>query len=138
MREYVLTLLAAAAVTYLLTPLVRRFAIAVGAMHAARDRDVHVVPTPLLGRARHVRGAGRRAAGGQPAPLPAQRVRGHRHGQRACCWPAGLVVVMGFVDDRWGMGAISKLAGQVAAGVILVWSGAEMTWLPVPGGARWA
>jgi UDP-GlcNAc:undecaprenyl-phosphate/decaprenyl-phosphate GlcNAc-1-phosphate transferase len=49
MREYVLTILAAAAVTYLLTPLVRRFAIAIGAKHAARDRDVHVVPTPLLG-----------------------------------------------------------------------------------------
>src|ERR1019366_4606382 len=39
MREYGLTLLVAAAVTYLLTPLVRRFAIAVGASHAARDRD---------------------------------------------------------------------------------------------------
>ena len=46
----------------------------------------------------------------------------------------GLVVVMGFVDDRWGMGALSKLAGQVAAGVILVWSGAEIPWLPLPGG----
>jgi UDP-GlcNAc:undecaprenyl-phosphate GlcNAc-1-phosphate transferase len=49
MSEYVLTLLAAAAVTYILTPLVRRFAIAVGAMHAARERDVHKMPTPLLG-----------------------------------------------------------------------------------------
>jgi UDP-GlcNAc:undecaprenyl-phosphate GlcNAc-1-phosphate transferase len=46
----------------------------------------------------------------------------------------GLVVVMGFVDDRWGLGALSKLAGQVAAGVILVWSGAEVTWVPLPGG----
>jgi UDP-GlcNAc:undecaprenyl-phosphate/decaprenyl-phosphate GlcNAc-1-phosphate transferase len=46
----------------------------------------------------------------------------------------GVVVIMGFVDDRWGMGAISKLAGQVAAGVILVWSGASVTWLPEPGG----
>src|SRR6516164_8798304 len=49
MGEYVLTLLAAAAVTYLLTPAVRRLAVAVGAVHAPRDRDVHVVPTPLLG-----------------------------------------------------------------------------------------
>src|SRR5262249_61444468 len=49
MSEYVLPLLAAAAVTYILTPLVRRFAIAVGAMHAARERDVHEMPTPLLG-----------------------------------------------------------------------------------------
>src|SRR5262249_20750869 len=39
-----------------------------------------------------------------------------------------------FVDDRWGMGALSKLAGQVAAGVILVWSGAEIPWIPAPGG----
>jgi len=38
------------------------------------------------------------------------------------------------VDDRWGMSAISKLAGQVAAGVILVWSGAVVAWLPLPGG----
>ena len=46
--EYVTTLLVAAAVTYLLTPLVRRFAVTVGAIHAARDRDVHQVPTPLF------------------------------------------------------------------------------------------
>src|SRR5437868_2928639 len=49
MSEYVITLLAAAAVTYILTPVVRRFAVAVGAMHAARERDVHEMPTPLLG-----------------------------------------------------------------------------------------
>jgi UDP-GlcNAc:undecaprenyl-phosphate/decaprenyl-phosphate GlcNAc-1-phosphate transferase len=47
--EYVLIVLVTAAVTYLLTPLVRRAAIAGGAMHEARDRDVHVVPIPLLG-----------------------------------------------------------------------------------------
>ncbi|HEX4657032.1 MAG TPA: undecaprenyl/decaprenyl-phosphate alpha-N-acetylglucosaminyl 1-phosphate transferase, partial [Streptosporangiaceae bacterium] len=46
MREYALTMLVTAAVTYLLTPLVRRVAIAAGAMHAARDRDVHIVPIP--------------------------------------------------------------------------------------------
>ena len=49
MREYALVVLVTAAVTYLLTPLVRRLAIAGGAIHAARDRDVHVVPIPLLG-----------------------------------------------------------------------------------------
>ncbi|HKB30080.1 MAG TPA: undecaprenyl/decaprenyl-phosphate alpha-N-acetylglucosaminyl 1-phosphate transferase, partial [Streptosporangiaceae bacterium] len=49
MREYLLTLLVAAATTYLLTPLVRRFAIAVGALPKVRDRDVHAVPTPRLG-----------------------------------------------------------------------------------------
>ena len=133
MSEYVLTLLAAAAVTYILTPLVRRFAIAVGAMHAARERDVHKMPTPLLG--------GFAIYGGLAAALlVASRLSGlnsvftETNMEKGLLLAGGLVVIMGFVDDRWGMGALSKLAGQIAAGVILVWSGAEITWLPEPGG----
>ena len=133
MTEYVITLLAAAAVTYILTPLVRRFAIAVGAMHAARERDVHEQPTPLLG--------GFAIYGGLVfALLLASRLSGlnsvftETNLAKGLLLAGGLVVIMGFVDDRWGMGALSKLAGQVAAGVILVWSGAEIPWLPEPGG----
>jgi UDP-GlcNAc:undecaprenyl-phosphate GlcNAc-1-phosphate transferase len=133
MHEYVLTLLGAAAVTYFLTPLVRIFAIRVGALHAARDRDVHVAPTPLLGGFAMYAGL---AAG----LLVASRLPGlssafvDNNMAKGLLLAGGLIVVMGFVDDRWGMGAISKLAGQVAAGVILVWSGAEVTWLPWPHG----
>jgi len=133
MNEYVITLLAAAAVTYILTPVVRRFAIAVGAMHAARERDVHEMPTPLLG--------GFAIYGGLAAALLlASRLSGlnsvfiETNMAKGLLLAGGLVVIMGFVDDRWGMGALSKLAGQVAAGVILVWSGAEIPWLPEPGG----
>ncbi len=133
MNEYVITLLAAAAVTYILTPAVRRFAIAVGAMHAARERDVHEMPTPLLG--------GFAIYGGLAAALLlASRLNGlssvfvETNMAKGLLLAGGLVVIMGFVDDRWGMGALSKLAGQVAAGVILVWSGAEIPWLPAPGG----
>ena len=43
-------------------------------------------------------------------------------------------MAVGFVDDRWGLNPISKLAGQVAAGAVLVWSGAQLAWLPAPGG----
>jgi UDP-GlcNAc:undecaprenyl-phosphate GlcNAc-1-phosphate transferase len=133
MSEYVLTLLAAAAVTYILTPLVRRFAIAVGAMHAARERDVHELPTPLLG--------GFAIYGGLVAALllasrlsRLSSVFAETNMEKGLLLAGGLVVIMGFVDDRWGMGALSKLAGQVAAGVILVWSGAEIPWIPAPGG----
>jgi UDP-GlcNAc:undecaprenyl-phosphate GlcNAc-1-phosphate transferase len=133
MREYVLTLLVAAAVTYVLTPLVRRFAIAVGAMHAARERDVHVVPTPLLGG--FAMYAGLAAGLVVASQLPSlNSVFADTNMARGLLLAGGLIVVMGFVDDRWGMGVISKLAGQVAAGVILVWSGAEVTWLPAPHG----
>jgi len=134
-REYILTLLVAAAVTYLLTPLTRRGAVAVGAVHAARDRDVHVVPTPLLG--------GLAMYGGLAAGLLVADQLTHLRtvltgsGSRVAAGlllAGGLVVAMGFIDDRWGMSAASKLAGQVAAAGILVWSGAVLAWLPMPSG----
>jgi UDP-GlcNAc:undecaprenyl-phosphate GlcNAc-1-phosphate transferase len=132
MREYGLTVLVAAAVTYLLTPLIRRFAIGVGARHAARDRDVHVEPTALLG--------GLAMYGGLAAGLLVASRLTHLgtvfHGTRVASGlllAGAVLVLVGFVDDRWGIGVLPKLAGQVAAGVILVWSGAVVAWLPLPG-----
>ena len=49
MREYLVCFLVAAAVTYLLTPPVRRLAIRAGAMAEVRDRDIHASPTPRWG-----------------------------------------------------------------------------------------
>src|SRR5580692_10583691 len=133
MREYGLTILVAAAVTYLFTPLVRRFAIAVGAEHRGRARDVHTEPVPLLGGIAMYLGLA-------AALLVASRLThlstvfmGTRVGS-GLLLAGGLVVLMGFVDDRWGLGAITKLAGQVGAGVLLVWSGVSVGWLPIPGG----
>src|SRR5437763_11690225 len=48
-REYLLVALTATAVTFLLTGLVRRFAIRVGAIATPRARDVHVIPIPRMG-----------------------------------------------------------------------------------------
>ncbi len=135
MREYILTLLTAAAVTYLLTPLVRRIAIATGAMHAPRERDVHVIRTPLLG--------GLAMYGGLAAALlvadKLTYLRAAIGGTRVSSGllaAGGLVVVMGIVDDRWGISALGKLAGQVAAAGILVWSGTELSWIPTPNGSE--
>ena len=133
MREYALALLLAAAATYLLTPLVRRGAIATRAMHAARTRDVHVVPTPLLGGLALYGGLAAgllvanqltylREAFPSPRTVPGLLMAG------------GLLVITGIIDDRWGMGAISKLAAQVAAGAILVWSQVVLSWVPEPSG----
>jgi UDP-GlcNAc:undecaprenyl-phosphate/decaprenyl-phosphate GlcNAc-1-phosphate transferase len=132
-REYLVTVLIAAAVTYLLTPLVRRGAMAAGAMHAGRDRDVHVEPVPLLG--------GLAMYGGLAAGLlvaaqiePLRDVFAGSRMASGLLLAGGLIVVVGFADDRWGLNPASKLAGQVAAGAIVVWSGAQVSWLPEPGG----
>src|SRR5882724_7056202 len=116
MREYLFVLIIAAVVTYLLTPLVRRGAVAMHAEHAPRARDVHKKPTPLLG--------GIAMYGGLVAALlVASRLsylaqafppspHGHPSTVDGLLLAGGLLVVVGIVDDRWGLGAISKLAGQ--------------------------
>ncbi|HEY0933664.1 MAG TPA: MraY family glycosyltransferase [Trebonia sp.] len=132
MREYLFVLIIAAVVTYLLTPLVRRGAVAVRAQHAPRARDVHKEPTPLLG--------GVAMYGGLAAGLlVADRLRylqqAFPSGRTVAglLLAGGLLVLVGIVDDRWGLGAVSKLAGQIAAGGIVVWSGAYVPWIPWPG-----
>ncbi len=133
--EYALVLLVTAAVTYLLTPLVRRVAVASHAMHAPRARDTHTEPTPLLG--------GLAMYGGLVAGLlVASRLSflhdpfqaGGSRTEAGLLLAGGFVVIVGFVDDRWGLSAISKLAAQVAAAGILVWSGQALPWLPTPSG----
>jgi UDP-N-acetylmuramyl pentapeptide phosphotransferase/UDP-N-acetylglucosamine-1-phosphate transferase len=134
-KDYVLTLLAAAAVTYVLTPLVRRFAIAVGAIkERARERDVHTAPVPSLG--------GLAMYAGLAAGLLVANEISQLHDAIAgtgmvtgLLGAGGLVVIIGFIDDRWGMSALTKAAGQVAAGGILVATGAQLSWLPLPGGS---
>ncbi len=133
MKEYLFVLFIAAVVTYLLTPLVRQGAIAINAQHAPRARDVHTAPTPLLG--------GVAMYGGLAAGLlVADRFSNYL--QQAFASPrtiaglllaGGLLVLVGIVDDRWGLGAVSKLAAQIAAGGIVVWSGAYLPWIPWPG-----
>jgi UDP-GlcNAc:undecaprenyl-phosphate/decaprenyl-phosphate GlcNAc-1-phosphate transferase len=132
MKDYLFVLIIAAVVTYLLTPVVRQGAIKVHAQHEPRTRDVHTKPTPLLG--------GLAMYGGLVAGLlvadrlsylkqafPSSRII------EGLLLAGGLLVVVGIVDDRWGLGAISKMAGQIAAGGIIVWSGADVSWLPGPG-----
>jgi UDP-GlcNAc:undecaprenyl-phosphate GlcNAc-1-phosphate transferase len=133
-REYALIVLVTAAVTYLMTPLVRRVAIAAGAMHAARDRDVHVVPIPRLGGLAMYAGlvAGLLVAG-QVSPLRTLFQDTPRMAS-GLLLAGGLIAAVGAVDDRWGLSPIVKLAGQAGAGGILVWSGAQLSWLPEPNG----
>jgi UDP-GlcNAc:undecaprenyl-phosphate GlcNAc-1-phosphate transferase len=135
MREYALVLLVTAAVTYVLTPLVRRVAIATRAMHEPRARDTHTQPTPLLGGLAMYGGlvAGLLLASRLSFVQDPFRSAGSRS-QAGLLLAGGLVVIVGFADDRWGLSAISRLAAQVAAAGILVWSGQALPWLPLPNG----
>ncbi|WP_328469612.1 MraY family glycosyltransferase [Streptomyces sp. NBC_00448] len=132
MREYLLTLCVSAAVTYLLTGPVRKFAIAAGAMPPIRDRDVHKEPTPRLG--------GMAMFGGLCAGLLVAAHLSNLSGvfklssePRALLSGAGLIWLLGVLDDKWGVDALIKLGVQMIAAGVMVFQGLAILWLPVPG-----
>ncbi|MCW2665191.1 MAG: hypothetical protein JWN57_153 [Frankiales bacterium] len=131
MREYLLVLLVAAAVTYLLTPLARRFALVVGAMTAVRDRDVHDTPTPRLGGLAMY--AGVAAAFLVAHELPALQSVFTYSDVLAVLVAGGVIVLLGVADDIWGLDALTKLAGQVVAAGVMVLLGLQMLTLTLPG-----
>ncbi|MFE7708961.1 MraY family glycosyltransferase [Streptomyces sp. NPDC057486] len=131
-RDYLLTLCVTAAVTYLLTGPVRKFAIAVGAMPAIRARDVHREPTPRLG--------GIAMFGGLCAGLI---VAAHLYNldsvfqlssePRALLSGAALIWLIGVLDDKFEIDALIKLGGQMIAAAVMVIQGLTILWLPIPG-----
>ena len=132
MREYLLCLLAAAAVTYLLTPPVRSLALRFGAMAEVRDRDVHDQPTPRLGGLAMVGGllAGLLLA----SKLPMMRaVFDGSNAAIALLSGVAIIVALGVVDDKWGLDAPTKLAGQVLAAGVMAFQGIAIIWLPIGG-----
>ena len=131
MREYLLVLCVAAAVTYLLTPVARRFAIRVGAMAEPRDRDVHAIPTPRLGGLAMY--AGVCAAFLVASALPSLRRVFEYSDVQAVLVAGGLIMLLGAADDRWGIDALTKLAGQVVAAGVMVLNGLQVITLTLPG-----
>jgi UDP-GlcNAc:undecaprenyl-phosphate/decaprenyl-phosphate GlcNAc-1-phosphate transferase len=131
-REYLLTLVVAAAVTYLMTPVARRLALRWGAMTEVRDRDVHAIPTPRLGGVAMLAGFAASLLVALHLPF-----LGPTFGQgpdvRAMLTCAVLIVLLGVADDKWELDAITKLAGQVLVAGVLVLQGVQMLYLPVGG-----
>ena len=134
MREYVLTLLVVAAVTFLLTPLVRQAALRFHVIVPVRDRDVHAGLLPRMGGLAMYAGV---AAGLLVASRLVPLADAFHQGNNllvGLLGAGGLIVVIGIVDDRWGISPLLKLLGQVVAAVIVYESGAQLTNFPVPHG----
>jgi len=130
-REYLLTAIVAAAVTYLLTPVARRIALRWGAITPVRDRDVHAVPTPRLGGLAMIGGFGAAMLVANRLPFLGPRMQ--ETDIVAVLTGAVLVCLLGVADDRWELDAVTKLAGQVLAAGVMVLQGVQMLFLPVGG-----
>lgn len=132
MREYLLTLCITAAVTYLLTGPVRKFAIVAGAVPEVRARDVHREPTPRLGGIAMFFGlyAGLLVAN---SLTNLSEVFSRSSEPQALLSGAALIWLLGVLDDKWGVDALVKLGGQMIAAGVMVMQGLTILWLPIPG-----
>ncbi|MEV3855220.1 MraY family glycosyltransferase [Streptomyces sp. NPDC050095] len=132
MREYLLTLCITAAVTYLLTGPVRKFAIVAGAMPEIRARDVHREPTPRLGGIAMFFGL---CAGLLVADhlTNLDKVFDSSNEPRALLSGAALIWLIGVLDDKFEIDALIKLGGQMIAAGVMVMQGLTILFLPIPG-----
>ncbi len=115
-------LLAAAVVTALLTPLTMRLARAVGAIDRPRERGLSERDTPLLGGLAIF--AGTLVAG--LIWLPDERM------WRGLLIAATVITLVGALDDRFDLPPAAKLAGQVAAALIVVHYGIVVELITLP------
>ena len=133
MREFAVVLLVAAIVTYLLTPLLRAVATRVQAMAQPRDRDVHAIPTPRLGGLAMYGGI--LAAVFVATVLPAlQRTFVYSEDILGVLLAGGVICILGAIDDRFNLDALTKLTGQIAAAGIMALFGVQITFFYLPFG----
>jgi UDP-GlcNAc:undecaprenyl-phosphate/decaprenyl-phosphate GlcNAc-1-phosphate transferase len=131
-REYLLVLFVAAAVTFLSVPVVRWYAVRWNVMSEIRDRDVHDYPIPRLGGVAMFAGflAGMLVASRLPF---VSEVFKESQDALAVVSAGTLIWLIGVADDIWGLDALTKAAGQVVAAGILVLMGVQLVWLPIGG-----
>jgi UDP-GlcNAc:undecaprenyl-phosphate GlcNAc-1-phosphate transferase len=132
LREYLLCLVAAAAVTYLATPVARVFAERFGFVAEVRDRDVHDQETPRLGGLAMLAGLIAGFVLASKLPMMSSVFDGPRT-PIALLSGVAVIVALGMIDDKWGLDAPTKLAGQVLAAGLIALQGIAIIWLPIGG-----
>ncbi|MBV6508929.1 MAG: Decaprenyl-phosphate N-acetylglucosaminephosphotransferase [Acidimicrobiales bacterium] len=131
MAWYLVILGVAALSTYLLVPLVRRYAIRLGAVVGPSERRVHSDPTPTLGGLAMLLGVGiaLTVASQLDEFEPVFETPTAIIGTGVA---AAVIYGVGFIDDMREMSAPAKTAGMVLAGSILTLAGVTIIYFRVP------
>ena len=131
LRELALVGLTAAIITYFATGPVRLLATRFGAVAYPRERDVHTTPTPRMGGLAMFLGV--IGAVFLASQLPAL-TRGfvYSSGMPAVVVAGAVIMGIGLIDDRWGLDALTKFAGQITAASVLVTMGVAWSVLYIP------
>ena len=130
MREYLLTMLLSAAICYLVTPYVEHFALQFGAIARVRNRDMHTETTPRWGGVAMWFATSFTFVVVSHLPLVGKSFGREAQG---IFLASTFVVLLGMIDDRYELDALTKLAGQALAAGILLSFGVQLLWLPING-----
>ena len=130
MKVYLLLMLVAAAVTYLSVPIVRHVALVSNALTPVRARDVHTTPIPRLGGVAMFLGFATAVTVASRVPYLSNVID---RSAWAVVLGAGLVCLLGIVDDLWELDWMTKLVGQILAAGIMAWQGVQLITFPVWG-----
>lgn len=132
MKVYLTLLVISALVTFVTTPVMRHLAFRWGAVTAVRDRDVHTTPTPRLGGVAIYLGLVVGMAIASTVPF-LEGVFETSNAAWAVLAGAGLVCILGVVDDIWDLDWMAKLAGQMLGALLMAWGGVQLVAVPLGG-----
>ncbi|MHA2788726.1 glycosyltransferase family 4 protein [Corynebacterium sp. S7] len=134
LRELGIILLVAAAITYLLTGVVRSILVRSGRVAEIRQRDVHTQPTPSLGGVAMFMGFICAVFVASQLPALTRGFAPVTPEMTAVIWGAFAIVVVGVIDDLYELGALTKLIGQLLAAVLMSVLGLSVTMIYIPFG----
>ncbi len=118
MSKFIPIIMASGFISFIVTPLIRRLAQSLDFVDNPASRKVHATPVPMLGGVAIYIGLVSTMAFAGTHPY--QELLGVLGG-------ATVMTTIGLVDDRYGLGPLPKIGGQIAAGAILIASGIQVT-----------
>lgn len=132
MRVYLLIMILAGAITFCLVPAVRALAFKVGAVPEVRARDVHTTPIARMGGVAMYLGiAGACILASHISFL--SRIFEGGSSMWGILLGAGLMCLLGAIDDVIELVWYAKLAGEMIAAGVMAWQGVQLVSLPLMG-----
>jgi len=117
-------------IALLVTPIIRKVAIRFGILASPNHRTVHKNRTPKLG------GISLFLAFSGGLVVYAY-LSGHGFGEIDILAGAGLVLLVGLLDDVWGLNCYAKLVGQMISALLAVFLGFAVETIYLPLGISW-
>ncbi|MDD7464709.1 MAG: MraY family glycosyltransferase [Actinomycetaceae bacterium] len=132
MRTYLLVMVMAAAITYLLVPVALKLALRLGAVSHVRSRDVHTFPIARMGGLAMYCGFALSLLVATQVPYLSKIFT-----LDSSAWGvmigAGVMCGVGVIDDIYELPWYAKLAGEVLAAGVMAWFGVQLISLPILG-----